>query len=198
MGHVWAPKITEINCGCLLWKNIGSAHLNSIMQKGGTLKENCTSLSTYLTYEVTALGLKCRWKLPYCGILVLWREKGKHELLLRTRRHFHCLVFCCFNATPDSTGGQNLVHRRRRIRSVYIKEAGMWLMDLSSAFQSSHSNAGSIIYSTAERGFCVFLQTQAIFWISMVSGLLLQRPNLISNLKGGQLLTLYLNDKEMY
>lgn len=149
---------TSIKEGCLFWSS-EPRHAKK-KKKGGTRKENCTSLSTYLTYEVTALGLKCRWKLLYCGILVLWREKGKHKLLLRIRRHFHCFVkccrcCCCFNAMPDSTGGQNLVDWWQQRRSVYIKEARTWRVEPSSAFQSAHSNAVSIIYSSAKRDFSI-------------------------------------------
>lgn len=64
---------------------------------------------------------------------------------------------------PDGTGGQKLVDWRQRRRSVYIKGAGMRLVEPSSAVRRSRPNAGAIIYSSAERDFSVSLRSRGYF-----------------------------------
>lgn len=136
-----------------------------MLQKGGTLKENCPSLSTYLTYEVTALGLKCQWKLPYCGILVLRREKGKCKLLAHNRRHFHCFGVSSLRC-HDQTA-KNLV---AKIESTgHVKQEGLAGLIPSSALFAARMldllfihQPGEVSVFLAKPGY--FLNQHA-FWV---------------------------------
>lgn len=130
-----------------------------MLQKGGTLKENCPSLSTYLTYEVTALGLKCQWKLPYCGILVLRREKGKCKLLAHNRRHFHC--FGVLSLRCEDQTAKNLV---AKIESTgHIKQEGLTELIPSSAFSQPSLECWIYYLFISQERFRRFLQSRAIF-----------------------------------
>lgn len=88
---------------------------------------------------------------------------------------------------------------RRQRRSVYIKEAGR-LTRGSVLCISQLSFLCWIYYLFISRErFQRFLRSRAIFWISMVSGLLLQRPNsYFHSERWSALLTPYLNDKAMH